>query len=93
MIRHNTQFGPKYRYDHKILDAAVVVEDKYYLIPMSSWNTFSEDIEELICVHNCDNTSQQPFFVSWNIDDTCPYCKSIAPERIQTLYILHNGHY
>lgn len=88
-----TNLDPKYRLDPKIPAAAVVIVDNYYLIPIKDWNHFSDRVNDLICVHSCDGTHLQPFFVSWDIDAICPYCKSVAPDKIQTLYILHNGHY
>ena len=81
------------RTDTRIPDLAVVSEGRFFLIPMAKWNRFNEEQEALICVHDCTGTSQAPYFVSANIDETCAFCGLLAPEKIQTLFVLHNGHY
>jgi len=81
------------RTDPRIPDDAVYSEGRYCLLHMAKWNTFNDQPEELIAVHDCDQTSQRPFFVCMPICEPCKFCGQIAPEKIQTLMVLHNGHY
>jgi len=63
------------------------------LIRMKKWNKFNDNPGDLIAIHDCDQTSQKPFFVAMPICDPCNFCGEVAPEKIQTLMVLHNGHY
>ena len=83
------------RTDIKTPDHAVASEEGFSLIHMPVWNKFNEHQEELIAIHDCNstNTNNGPFFVAMPICDPCNFCGQVAPERIQTLMVLHNGHY
>ena len=81
------------RTDPRVPDGAVASEGGFSLIKMPQWNKFNGAQEELIAIHDCDQTSQEPFFVAMPICDPCNFCGQVAPERIQTLMVLHNGHY
>ncbi len=81
------------RTDPRIPDSAVMSEGGYSLIPMATWNKYNKEQADLICIHDCRGTSQNPYFVSGPIDEECSMCGDIAPEKIQTLFVLHNGHY
>ena len=82
------------RTDPRTPDSAVIKEGRHSLIPMANWNRYNvKEKDELICVHDCESTSQTAFFITGPIDEKCPYCGITAPEKIQTLFVLHNGHY
>lgn len=81
------------RTDPRIPDNAVMSDGRFSLICMANWNRFGDTQDELIAVHDCDNTSQKPFFVSMPICEPCTFCGRTASEKIQTLMVLHNGHY
>ncbi len=84
---------PTHKTDPRIPDHAVMTDGKFSLIPMATWNKYNEDQTPLICVHNCGATTQRSVFVSGPVDETCVFCGGIASEKIQTLFVLHNGHY
>lgn len=79
--------------DHRLPDDAVVSEGRFCLVHMSHWNKYNESHGELVAIHDCEQTSQRPCFVAMPICDPCHFCGLIAPEKIQTLFVLHNGHY
>ena len=81
------------RTDDTTPDHAVASEEGFSLIRMPVWNKFHEHQEELIAIHNCNNEIHDPFLIAWPISEACTYCGRIAPEKIQTLFVLHNGHY
>ena len=60
---------------------------------MPRWNRFNGAQHELITIHDCDQTSPKLFFVSMPISEPCNFCGAVASEKIQTLMVLHNGHY
>ena len=81
------------RTDPRIPDGAVVSEGGFSLIHMRHWNKFNDYQGELIAIHDCGQHGQEPLFVAMPICDPCNFCGQVAPERIQTLMVLHNGHY
>ena len=81
------------RTDPRFPDDAVWSEGRFSLIRMPHWNKFNDHQEDLIAIHDCDQTGQKPFFVAMPICDPCNFCGRVAPEKIQTLMVLHNGHY
>ena len=73
---------------------AVLFEDGFSLVRMPRWNQFHDNQAELIVIHDCDHGgSREPLFVAMPICEPCNFCGRVAPEKIQTLMILHNGHY
>jgi len=81
------------RTDPRVPDSAVFVDGRFSLIRMAKWNKFNESPKELIAVHDCAQTSQHPFFVSMPISEPCNFCGELASDKLQTLMVLHNGHY
>jgi len=77
----------------RIPNDAIFSDGRFSLIHMPHWNIHNEHQEELIAVHDCDQTSQNPFFVAMPICEPCNFCGRIASDKIQTLMVLHNGHY
>ena len=72
-------------------DRAVASEGEYALMQLPdrglNWPS------GVIAIHKCNSTSQDPVFVSNPIDEECHFCGQIAPDKIQTLFVLFNGHY
>ena len=81
------------RPDIRIPDNAVVSDGRFSLIRMPHWNRHNENQNELIAIHDCDETSQEPLFVAMPICEPCNFCGRVASDKIQTLMVLHNGHY
>lgn len=83
-----------YGTDPKIPDGAVFSKGRFSLVRMPEWNQFNKEQEELIAIHDCDHGSRkEPLFVAMPVCEPCNFCGRVAPEKIQTLMILHNGHY
>ena len=81
------------RPDIRIPDDAVCSDGRFSLVRMPHWNKYSENYGELVAIHDCDKTSQHPVFVAMPIDEPCNFCGRVASDKIQTLMVLHNGHY
>ena len=77
----------------RIPENAVFSDGRYFLISMPHWNVYSETQNELVAIHDCDQTTKKPYFVAMPICEPCTFCGRIASDKIQTLYVLHNGHY
>ena len=73
---------------------AVLSEDGFSLVRMPRWNQFHDNQDELIAIHDCYHSRQaERVFVCMPVCEPCNFCGRVAPEKIQTLMILHNGHY
>lgn len=84
--------------DPRIPDDAVFTEGRFCLVRMPVWNKYNDNHEELIAIHECEQTgmsglSMSSCFVAMPICDPCNFCGEIAPENLQTVMVLHNGHY
>lgn len=80
------------RTDPTIPEKAVASDGRYYLMPMMYWNKHNELHDEVMCVHRCGN-DMTAFFVANPVNETCEFCGTKASDKIQTLFVLHNGHY
>ena len=74
------------------VDNAVAVEGNFSLVELPMLEGHP-DWHSVICIHDCEGTSQPPVYVSGPVDEPCILCGVIAPDKIQTLYVLFNGHY
>ena len=79
--------------DPRIPKDAVISDGRFSLIRMPGWNRHHVNQNELIAIHDCDETSQEPLFVAMPICEPCNFCGRVASDKIQTLMVLHNGHY
>ncbi len=86
-------YGMKVRTDPRTPDTAVLVDGRFSLIRMNQWNKFNDNPGDLIAIHDCGRNSQEPFFVAMPVCEPCTFCGRLASEKLQTLMVLHNGHY